>query len=286
MKIVIFPNLKKKDAYICTVSVCGILGELGAELYMDSMYEETFSSLSGITYGDFSKLAAESDFAIAIGGDGTILKCAAAMIGADTKLLGINTGRLGFMASVEKDDLQVLKNLFTGDYKVSERMLLAAEYEDESGHRIYRAMNDVVVSSRYSKIIEFDVYAGDNLIGNYLADGAVFSTPTGSTAYALSAGGPIIAPELECLEMNLICPHSLFVRPMIFTADSVISLVHHSSEEVSVGFSVDGNEPVVLKKESRLIIRKSSCKIDLVDMTGITFYDSLNRKLMRSLKGN
>lgn len=287
MKIVIFPNLKKKDAFSCTVSVCVLLSKLGAELYMDSRYSDIFKSyLGGINYGNFRSLAEEADFAIAIGGDGTILKCAAAMIGSDTKLLGINTGRLGFMASVEKDNLLVLEKLFTGDYKVSERMLLAAEYEADDGKKIYRAMNDVVVASRYSKIMEFDVFVGDNLIGNYLADGAVFSTPTGSTAYALSAGGPIIEPELECLEMNLICPHSLFVRPMIFTADSVISLVHHSSDEVSAGFSIDGNEPVILKKDSRLVIRKSSCKIDLVDMTGITFYDSLNRKLMRSLKGN
>lgn len=286
MNIVIFPNLKKKDAPACTLEVCRILHELGAELSMDSIYEETFSSLPYVKYGDFRTLAAGADFAAAIGGDGTILKCAAAMTGTDTKLLGINTGRLGFMASVEKDNLQVLENLFTGKYTVSERMLLAAECETEDGKIIQRAMNDVVVSSRYSKIIEFDVYAGENLIGSYLADGAVFSTPTGSTAYALSAGGPIIEPELECIEMNLICPHSLFVRPMIFNADSVITIVHHSSEEVRVGFSVDGNEPVILDKESRLVIRKSSCKIKLIDMTGITFYDSLNRKLMRSLKGN
>lgn len=286
MKIVIFPNLQKKDAYSCTLEVCGILKKLGAEISMDSSYRETFASLDYIVYDDFRKLATEADIAVAIGGDGTILKCASAMRGADTKLLGINTGRLGFMASVEKDNLDILKNLFTGEYKVSERMLLAAEYEDEKGHSIQRALNDVAVSGRYSKIMEFDVYVGDNLIGNYLADGAVFSTPTGSTAYALSAGGPIIEPEVECLEMNLICPHSLFVRPMIFNADSVITLVHHSSDDVGVGFSVDGNEPVALKKESRLVIRKSSCKIKLIDMTGITFYDSLNRKLMRSLKGN
>ncbi|MBP0961649.1 MAG: NAD(+)/NADH kinase [Oscillospiraceae bacterium] len=286
MKIVIFPNLKKKDAYSCTLDVCDILGKLGAEISMDDKYRETFSLLENIKYGEFRKLAEEADFAVAIGGDGTILKCASAMTGTDTKLLGINTGRLGFMASVEKDNLKVLENLFSGDYKISERMLLAVENEDENGKQIFRALNDVVVTSRFSKIMEFDVYVGDNLIGSYLGDGVVFSTPTGSTAYALSAGGPIIEPELECLEMNLVCPHSLFVRPMIFNADSVITLVHHSPEEVEIGYSVDGNEPVVLKKDSKLMVRKSACKIKLIDMTGITFYDSLNRKLMRSLKGN
>ncbi|MDD6082684.1 MAG: NAD(+)/NADH kinase [Oscillospiraceae bacterium] len=286
MKIVIFPNLKKKDAFSCTVEVCRRLDRTDTRIFMDQKYAGIFSELKNISYGDFRTLAEGADFAIAIGGDGTILKCAAAMMGTGTKLLGINTGRLGFMASVEKDRLDALEQLYTGEYRVSDRMILAAEYETEEGKKVFRAMNDIVVSSRYSKIMEFDVYAGENLIGSYLADGVVLSTPTGSTAYALSAGGPIIEPELECLEMNLICPHSLFVRPMIFNAGSVISVVHHSSEDVEVGFSVDGNEPVKIKRESRLIIRKSAEKIKLIDIRGGTFYDSLNKKLMRSLKGN
>lgn len=286
MKTVIFPNLKKKDAFSCTVEVCRILDRPGTEIFMDSRYAEVFSGIKNVSYGEFGTLAESADFAIAIGGDGTILKCADAMTGANPKLLGINTGRLGFMASVEKDSLRDLEKLYTGEYRVSERMLLEAEYETEEGRKIYRAMNDIAVSSRYSKIMEFDVYTGDNLIGNYLADGVVLSTPTGSTAYALSAGGPIIEPELECIEMNLICPHSLFVRPMIFNSNSVISVIHHSSEAIKAGFSVDGNEPVKIKRDSRLIIRKSERKINLIDIKGDTFYDSLNKKLMRSLKGN
>lgn len=286
MKVVIFPNLRKNDAYNCTLSVCELLKKSKAEVLMDNAYSGIFGSLKGVRFGKFSEFAKEADIAIAIGGDGTILRCAAAMLGTDTRLLGINTGRLGFMASVEKIDLSVLNKLFTGDYRVSERMMLQAEYKDQKGSLKYHALNDIVVSSRYSKIIEFDVFVNGNHIGNYLADGAVFSTPTGSTAYALSAGGPIIEPELECIEMNLICPHSLFVRPMIYTADSVVSIVHHSDEDVKVGFAVDGNEPLRISEGKELIIRKSSHKVKLIDMTGITFYDSLNRKLMRSLKGN
>lgn len=285
MKIVIFPNLLKKDAFDCTSVVCDMLLKLGAEISMDEKYSETFSSVAGLGFGKFRELAEDADIAIAIGGDGTILKCASAMKGADTELLGINTGRLGFMASVEKDSLNVLEKLFSGDYKISERMLIQAEYTENGTKKIYHALNDVVITNSNSKIIEFDVSVNGNIIGNYLADGVVFSTPTGSTAYALSAGGPIIEPELECIEMNLVCPHSLFARPMIYSADSVITFVHHSRDEVHVVFSVDGNEPVVLEKNSELIVRKSSRRIKLIDMTGITFYDSLNRKLMRTLKG-
>ena len=128
MKIVIFPNLKKKDAFSCTVEVCRRLDRTDTRIFMDQKYAGIFSELKNISYGDFRTLAEGADFAIAIGGDGTILKCAAAMMGTGTKLLGINTGRLGFMASVEKDRLDALEQLYTCEYRVSDRMILAAEY--------------------------------------------------------------------------------------------------------------------------------------------------------------
>ena len=286
MKVIIFPNILKKDAYSCTVKVCEILSGLGAELLMDNIYRTEFCSITQIKFGSFGALVHVADIAIAIGGDGTILKCAAKMIGCSTKLLGINTGRLGFMASVEKDNLQALSRIFTNEYKISERMLLTAEYTVNNEKMMYHALNDVVISGAYTKIIDFDVYVNDNLIGNYRADGVVFSTPTGSTAYSLSAGGPIIEPELECIEMNLICPHSLFARPMIYTDDKILSFVHNSPDDSNICFSVDGNDAVPLKKGDRLVIRKSGHKINLIDMSGVTFYDALNKKLTRSLKGN
>ncbi|MDO5560617.1 MAG: NAD(+)/NADH kinase [Oscillospiraceae bacterium] len=283
MKIVIFPNLMKKDAYACTVSVCRLLISCKAEVYMDSAYQKMFHDLN-LRFGNFNEIVKTADIAVAIGGDGTILKCAARMIGCETKLLGINTGRLGFMASVEKHELELLERLFTNDYTISNRMMLTAQMTDDDKVMEYHALNDVVVSGSYSKIADFDVYANNNLIGNYRADGVVFSTPTGSTAYSLSAGGPIIEPELECIEMNLICPHSLFTRPMIYTPDKILTLVNGSSEN-KICLCVDGNEPVVLKKGQKLRIKKSIYKIKLIDITGASFYDSLNKKLMQSLKG-
>lgn len=285
MKVILFPNLLKRDAFDCTVSVCKILSEAGAQLLMDNYYSQSFGHIKSLIFGDFKKLSENADFAIAIGGDGTILKCVSGLADSDIKLLGINTGRLGFMASVEKDNLCQLERLFTGEYKISERMLITGEVDKKGNTISVHALNDIVVSSRYSKIIEFDVCVNDNLIGSYLADGVVFSTPTGSTAYALSTGGPIIEPEMECIEMNLICPHSLFTRPMIYKADSELTFVHRSTEDLRVGFSSDGNDAISLERGEKLTIKKSSRKVRLIDMTGITFYDSLNRKLMRTLKG-
>lgn len=283
MRIIIFPNLMKKDAYSCTYNVCRLLLSYKAEVYMDVQYKSKFANL-GVRFGNFDELVHDADIAVAIGGDGTILKCAARMIGCQTKLLGINTGRLGFMASVEKHEIGSLKGLFNNSYSISDRMMLTAQLNTDEGTQEYHALNDIVVSGSFSKIADFDVYVNKNLIGNYRADGVVFSTPTGSTAYSLSAGGPIIEPELECIEMNLICPHSLFTRPMVYSADKVLTLVHGSADN-RICFCVDGNEPSVLQKGQKLKIKKSEHKIRLIDITGITFYDSLNKKLMQSLKG-
>ena len=164
-------------------------------------------------------------------------------------------------------------------------MRLKAEVVKDNRTLDYHALNDVVVSGEYARIADFDVFVNNNLIGNYRADGIVFSTPTGSTAYSLSAGGPIIEPELECIEMNLICPHSLFTRPMIYSDDKIITLVQNSPESTNIFFCVDGNEAISLERGQKLTITKSENKVKLIDMTGITFYDSLNKKLMQSLKG-
>ena len=113
----------------------------------------------------------------------------------------------------------------------------------------------------------------------------MLATPTGSTAYSLSAGGPIIEPGLECIEMNLICPHSLFTRPMLYSADKTVRIVHHSQGAPEVYFSVDGNKPINLGIEQSLQIKRSHYKVKLIDLMGDTFYDSLNKKLMQSIKG-
>lgn len=284
MNIIVSPNLNKKDAYSCAVAVIRKLKELGADVFMDSSLKNSFSN-EEVSFCSFDDMVNKCDIVAAIGGDGTILKCASKMIESNAELLGINTGTLGFMASMEKDELNNLERLFTKNYKISERMLLKAEIKSDDGKlHSYHALNDIVVTGMYAKIVDFDVLVNDHLIGSYRADGAIFATPTGSTAYSLSAGGPVIEPELECMEMNLICPHSLYSRPMIYTDDKVITVVHHSPEESNVYFSVDGNEPKKLYKGEKLIIKKSQYKIKLIDMSGVSFYDALNQKLSRSLK--
>lgn len=282
MKAAIFPNFQKQNALECAREICDNLHKLGIEVWIDQGYKNDFSDKYTVRFGEFDDFIKESDFAIAIGGDGTILKCAGRLMKSHTKLLGINTGRLGFMSAFESDQLNYLKRLKTGEYIVTERMMLECELLDEK--KTCTALNDITISGMYSGICDFSVYDEKGEIGEYRADGAVFSTPTGSTAYSLSAGGPIIDPEMECIEMTLICPHSLFARPMIFPPRKRIRFQTSDKNRQSIFVSVDGNEPIAVKNGSVVEIRRSEEKIRLISMNDNSFYNSLNRKIMRSIK--
>jgi NAD+ kinase len=207
------------------------------------------------------------------------------MIGSSALLLGINTGHLGFMASLETNELDELGRLLRGDYTVSERMLLSGILHGEGKKTSFRALNDIAVSGLYGKVFDFSVLADDRLIGRYRADGMVCSTPTGSTAYALSAGGPIMEPELSCIEIALICPHSLFNRPLLLSSERRLTVRHTAGSERSIYLSADGEPPLSFPASYQLDIHKSRHTISLIELKNSSFYDSVNRKLMQSIKG-
>ena len=285
LRLVIFPNFQKKNARVVAHRVCEILHTLGAEILLDSSLANEFADMPSTRFGAFSDLAKEADFAVAIGGDGTILKCAAQILGTETKLVGINTGRLGFMSTLEANELEKLERLMTEEYAISERMMLRASISGKGEARVFTALNDVYASRLSGRITDFSVYADDRLIGKYRADGVVFSTPTGSTAYSLSAGGPIIEPSRSCIEMTLICPHSLFARPVLFSAERRIRLTHEGEDKPRLYISVDGNEPVVLHAGEQLELTRSPQTISLVERMGTSFFETLDDKLMQTIKG-
>ena len=285
MKGAIYPNFRKKHALECCDRVCDIMNKIGIEVYMDECYKKEFAHKDYVKYGHFDDIAEDIDVAVAVGGDGTILKCAKYLVERDTLLIGINTGRLGFMSALEYDQLEQVEKLLSGGCKVSERMLLTCKIQNgnDSVYKL-RALNDVTISAAYSDICDFDVYCDGLNIGSYRADGAVFSTPTGSTAYSLSAGGPIIEPDMKCIEMTLICPHSLFTRPMIFSPDRRLRFVNTAEDNPELFVSVDGGNPIKLPRGSSVEITGSKHVIKLADMASNDFFNSLNKKFMRPLK--
>ncbi|MBQ8297205.1 MAG: NAD(+)/NADH kinase [Ruminococcus sp.] len=282
MKAALYPNFQKKNALGCAREACDVLREAGIDVFVSGEYSKEFSDKQGVRFEDIGESAKTADIVIAIGGDGTILRCAKYLMGTDTKLLGINTGTLGFMAGLEADQLDKLRLLKTGEYEVSERMTLDVKLPDG---KLYTALNDICAKSRKSKICDFEVYSDGYLIGRYRADGVLFSTPSGSTAYALSAGGPVIEPDLECIEMTLICPHSLFSRATLFSAGRKLLFKDAASDGKSlISVSVDGEAHVDIECGQEIEICRGSHKIRFIDLIGNSFHESLCRKMMKPIK--
>ncbi|MEE0022915.1 NAD(+)/NADH kinase [Ruminococcus sp.] len=288
MKVVLFPHLQKGCAPSVAQKMCLALHRNGMEVLVDPVCQELLQDMPFIQYVPFLEAVQDADVAIAIGGDGTILHCARHVVGTKAKLLGVNTGRVGFLASMEPDQIGEVARLQTGDYRVSRRMLLHGVLRDASGTcvRNFTALNDIVISRNFSRVAEFSVSRNHVLLGEYRADGVIFSTPTGSTAYALSAGGPIIEPEFACVEMTLICPHALSARPILFSPqnDLEVRCSVREGQNEDVFLSADGEKAIPFPAGHVLEISGSEQTVDILDLSGNTFFDSLSRKLMQPLK--
>ncbi|MDE5578308.1 MAG: NAD(+)/NADH kinase [Oscillospiraceae bacterium] len=284
MKIALMPNFGKLYALKTALECCDILNSLGIEVLAEERFKKEFAVKDFVSFGTAEDISEECDIMIAIGGDGTILTASAYASVCGKPLLGINTGRLGFMASMERDELDGLERLKTGDYVTEERMMLDAELvrggETVSSHT---ALNDVVIARPYSKITDYEISTDGIVVSSMRSDGMVFATPTGSTAYALSAGGPILEPETECIQLTPICPHSLFSRTMVFKSSRELE-VRHFSDDDSVYFTVDGKFSCAMARDERLVIKKSEKKLRLIDIKGQSFFDAVNSKLMNPIK--
>ncbi|MDR2557955.1 MAG: NAD(+)/NADH kinase [Oscillospiraceae bacterium] len=268
MKAIICKNENKNDS-----RNSGIIAEVQSKLHSIGI-EAVLSDRDGICQ--------DCDLVITIGGDGTILHHGKKAARLGLPLLGINTGRLGFMTTLETNELDKLELLKTGNRKTCSRMML----DIEIGRQTYLALNDVIfLKDINSKLPELKVSTGGTVISEIRADGLILSTPTGSTAYALSAGGPIIEPRLECIELTPMCAHSLFGRPMIFSAENPLTVQFEGKPETHTVFaSVDGEKAIEFRSGDVAIIRKSALRLDLIDLGGNSFHDAVNKKLMKPLK--
>lgn len=286
MKVVIFPNLNKLNCHMYTVEACEIFFNNDVLIYMDIKYSEEFKEYPYIKFGLKDHIVHECDFIVAVGGDGTILECSGMASRFNKPVLGINCGRLGFMASLEHSEMKHLNDFSNGKFTLNKRMMIDAEVIHSNGERqVFTALNDVVVSKDTGcKIADFNVSKNGVVISSLRADGLIFSTPTGATAYSLSAGGPIIEPSMECIEFTQICPHSLFARSMMFLSDSVLDVKFKTAKDAKVVLAVDGNDVLKLSKTDLLKIYKSESFIELVDIQGGSFFLSVNAKLMQPLK--
>jgi NAD+ kinase len=224
-------------------------------------------------------VAERSDLVIAFGGDGTMLAAVrgVAEAGRPTPVLGVNLGSLGFLTQVPGDELQdVLRTLDPGDLPVAERMMLEVASGDE-GPKI--ALNDVVIlKAADARMLSFEARSNGELVTRYAADGLILSTPTGSTAYSVSAGGPVVVPGVEAIIATPICPHTLSIRACVVPPDSAIEV-----EMLQCGggttVTADGERAFLIEEEDVVTVRRSDRRALLVDVGGHSYYEILRLKM-------
>lgn len=261
-------------------SVCR---ERGVELVVEEQDREL--APPGVDVLDLD--AAPPDLVTALGGDGTLLRAARMVLGRDIPILGVNLGHLGFLTNTAGEELgEGLRGVLDGPVELDRRFTLAAEVHGPGGEVLagpLYALNDVVVHKPgAARVTPVDLTVGNgeerDEIGSFAADGVILATPTGSTAYSLSAGGPIIVPEVDCIVVTPICPHSLAVRPLVVPSDEVITVrPMDPSHELAV--TMDGQVSETLAPEDVVVVRRSDHDVPLVRLPGHTFFGTMRRKL-------
>ena len=227
-----------------------------------------------------AELAASTDLILVFGGDGTMLKAAREIAGHATPMLGINAGHLGFLTAVSPNHLQAaLHRIWEGRFQIEERALLEGVVCRGQEHSTQLALNDFVLSRGLaSRLIELEVRVNDELLTRYRCDGFIASSPTGSTAYSLAAGGAIVSPDTEALTLTPICPHTLSIRPVVVNLASTVSVKVVSSRLVAI-LAADGQQQVELSTGDSVTIRRSARSVRLLQLEGSNFFSTLRLKL-------
>lgn len=229
---------------------------------------------------DEEKLLQDCDIIVAVGGDGTIIHVAKKAAFYRKPVLGINAGRLGYMACLEPGELDLLENLKHGAYTVERRMMLEAELSRDSSHKYY-CLNEVDVGkSNRSRILDISVYNGEQDFMSFRADGVIVSSPTGSTAYAMSAGGPVTDPTLSCMVLVPVCSMSMYSRGFVLSSHSDIRIEVNSDSGAEAMVRFDGNDGILLNPGETVRIRKATeLYTQLIKIKGDSFYDVLRHKM-------
>lgn len=272
------PNLTRAEAFEVTSEICERLKSLGAQCCFFPEYKKDFA----FTEAEFltpDEALSNCDAVIAVGGDGSIIHAAKLAILKQKPILGINAGRLAFMAGLESNELSLLSRLIDGDYTLDKRLLLKTSVIKD-GKVIFSdyCVNDChITNEEKQRMTAIDVALDGKRFNSYLCDGILVSTPTGSTAYSLSAGGPIVDPELESILLTPLCPHSLVDRSLIFRPDAVITAV--SAEDLPLCISNDGMPPVTVEPGCYAEISRAEFTADFIRIKSDNFIDILYTKL-------
>mgnify|MGYP003222155783 FL=1 len=284
MKVAVITNTSKPQAVEFQPKIIDKLINMGVTpVVLESDRRIAKNHINDVLcFESHTEVVKNCDILIAIGGDGTIIHMARHAAKHNKPLLGINFGRVGFVATLEPQDLDSIDKLLTGNYFTQQRMLLKVTVETPTGAERLYAINDAVISrGSMSRMMDLSVSVNGKKTCQYRADGVIFSTPTGSTAYSLSAGGPVICPDIECILLTPICPHSLFSRSVIFKAGDKLTVTAATGEGTGTEafLTVDGQYHLPLTDDTRVTIEKYEKSFSLISIEPQNFYTVLNNKL-------
>lgn len=284
MKFGIIGNLEKKGLGEIVQTLIQRFTRDGVDFFVqDKLANHVRQQIKHIELGasrvvQEKKLIELSDTVISLGGDGTILRLARSVAESGKPILGVNLGKLGFLAEVSVDDLDTcLNEILEGKYVIEERSMLQASISHSK--RTYAALNDIVVDKfGSSRVLDFETYVNGEYLATFAADGVIFSTPTGSTAYALANGGPIVPPTNKTITISPICPHTLTVRPVIVPDDAVITLkIAYAPQKLHI--TADGQDEVFVKPPIEVNVKKAPFSARLIKRLNTNYYDVLRKKL-------
>ncbi len=286
MNIALITNYNIHEKASAAITVAEHLIKHNVRLLVPANYEERIERMHMqrpyLNYEPMQTVYDHADMIIVLGGDGTIMDSARKAAVRGTPVLGINLGRVGYLAELEMSELALLDTIMEGQYRLDVRTMLNAEIVSNGGQKVKQigfALNDVVISNGFiSRIIDLQLSEGGTFINNYRADGLIISTPTGSTAYSMSAGGPVADPRISCFCVTPVCPHMMSARPILFPDDAVIEVKHICKREKMLYLTLDGKLNYELMKNDVVRITKSELKTSIIRVKDRSFYDKLRQK--------
>ena len=282
-RVAVFTNNKRDPDYSYLRKTVYTLLAAGAEVLADMRYRSCLGeSRDGVKLCSYTEeMLAGADVAVVLGGDGSILEICEKTAAHNLPVFGINLGHLGYLTTIEKDDISKLSELVSGNYTVDERMMIDVRIIDKNVLHELRALNDVVIASgTRARIGCFSVKCDKNRAIGIKGDGGVIATPTGSTAYSLSAGGPVIDTRAELFCITTIAPHSIASRPIVVTADSVITASGCTlAPQTDIYIAADGRKGVSVSEHAMVEIKRSPLKTRLCRIGDDGFFDILTKKM-------
>ncbi len=281
-RVLLCPNVKRDKDYELTQEVSDLLKGCNASVVVCPLFDDGCTAPkapAGIEVSDLDTELERADMAIVFGGDGTILRTARAAAEKAVPILGVNMGQKGFMAEIEKEDITLIPQAVCGDYVLNRRMMLDMELirDGKTIHSDF-ALNDVVIAG-VTKVIDLTLKGDDQKISHFSGDGAIVATPTGSTAYSMAAGGPIVEPSADSIVVTPICAHVLAARSFVLAPDRHVSIELGAVKVNPAYLAVDGGSYIDLVSGDIISVRKSQKQTLLINLSSRSFYTKVSEKL-------